>query len=105
MVGLNAGKNFPFGGNKWFASVYTGGGYLNVGEPRLIASTEEIIRQEVSRMGGVFGKAGSRIGYSTKIKFLQTVYLDGSWWTSPLAVQGAKLNGASLFIGARMSMK
>jgi hypothetical protein len=105
MIAVNAGKNFPFGNNKWFASLYTGGGYLNVGEPRLVSLSEDIIKQEVRRMGGLFGKAGSRIGYKTRIKFLQTIYLDGSWFTSPLTVQGAKLHGVSVFIGTRMSMK
>jgi hypothetical protein len=105
MLAVNGGKNFHFGHNKWFASVYTGGGYLNIGEPRLIDDTENTIRQEVSRKGGVFGKAGTRIGYKTKIKFLQTIYFDGSYWKSPLTVQGSKLSGISVFIGARMSMK
>lgn len=105
MLALNGGKNFPFQNNKWFASAYAGGGYLNVGEPRLINITENKIRQEVSRRGGVFGKVGSRIAYRSSIKFLQTIYLDGAWWASPLNVQGAKFSGISLFIGARMSMK
>src|SRR5687768_2166769 len=34
MVAVNGGKNFPFAHNKWFASAYLGGGYLNIGEPR-----------------------------------------------------------------------
>jgi len=105
MLAVNGGKNFHFGHNKWIASLYTGGGYLNIGEPRLVDDAENTIRQEISRKGRVFGKAGTRIGYRTKIKFLQTIYFDGSYWTSPLTVQGSKLNGVSLFIGARMSMK
>jgi len=105
MFAVNGGKNFHFGPNKWLASVYSGAGYLNIGEPRLIDHAENTIRQEVSRKGNVFGKAGTRIGYKTKIKFLQTIYFDGSYWASPLTVQGAKLSGVSLFLGARMSMK
>jgi hypothetical protein len=105
MIAVNGGKNFPFGNQKWFASTYLGGGYLNIGEPRLINVTENTIRQEVSRKGGVFGKAGTRIGYKTKIKFLQTIYFDGAFWASPLKAQGSKLNGFSFFLGARMSMK
>lgn len=105
MLALNAGKNFPFGRNKWFASSYIGGGYLNIGEPRLINHGENTIRQEISRSGSVFGKAGTRLGYKTKIKFLGTIYFDGSWWKSPLTVQGSKLGGISIFLGARMSMK
>lgn len=105
MVAVNGGKNFPFSNHRWFASGYLGGGYLNIGEPRLINVTENTIRQEVSRKGGVFGKAGTRIGYKTNIKFLQTIYFDGAFWASPLKAQGSKLNGFSFFLGARMSMK
>jgi hypothetical protein len=105
MLALNGGKNLYFGNNKWLASFYTGGGYLNIGEPRLINQSENTIRQEISRKGGVFGKLGTRLGYKTKIKFLQTVYFDGAWWKSPLTVQGYGLSGVSLFLGARMSMK
>jgi hypothetical protein len=104
MLALNGGKNFPIS-RKWFASAYAGGGYLNVGEPRLTAVTDNTIRQEVSRRGGVFGKAGTRIAYRSPIKFLQTIYFDGAWWGSPVTVQGSKLSGISLFVGARMSMK
>lgn len=105
MAAVNGGKNFHFGHNTWFASLYTGGGYLNIGEPRLVDDTENTIKQEVSRKGSVFGKAGTRFGYKTKIKFLQTIYVDGSYWRSPLKVQGSRLSGVSLFVGARMSMK
>lgn len=105
MAAISGGKNFHFGHNKWFASAYTGGGYLNIGEPRLIDHMENTIKQEISRKGSVFGKLGARIGYKTKIKFLQTIYFDGSYWRSPLDVQGAKLSGLSLFLGARMSTK
>ncbi|HYF33031.1 MAG TPA: hypothetical protein VD993_18025 [Chitinophagaceae bacterium] len=105
MLALNGGKNFSFRGNKWFASAYTGGGYLNLGEPRLINVTENTIRQEVSRRSGVFGKVGTRLAYKSTIKFLQTIYFDGAFWASPLTVQGSKFSGISLSIGARMSMK
>jgi hypothetical protein len=105
MAALNGGKNFHFGHNNWFASLYTGGGYLNIGEPRLVDDTGNTIRQEISRKGAVFGKAGTRFGYKTKIKLLQTIYIDGSYWRSPLKVQGSILSGVSLFAGARMSMK
>src|SRR5688500_3679322 len=105
MAAVNGGKNFHFGHNKWFASVYTGGGYLNIGEPRLIDHIENTIKQEISRKGSVFGKLGTRLGYKTKIKFLQTIYFDGSYWRSPLDVQGAKLSGVSLFVGVRMNTK
>lgn len=105
MAALNGGRNFNFGDNKWFSSLYTGGGYLNIGEPRLILHSENTIRQQVSRKGGVFGKVGVRVGYKTKIKLLQTIYFDGSYWKSSVRLQNAHLNVISLFIGTRMSMK
>ncbi|MGK2862839.1 MAG: hypothetical protein ACSLE0_12970 [Chitinophagaceae bacterium] len=105
MGAVNGGKNFTFGQGKWFTSVYTGAGYLNIGEPRLIQLSENKIRQEVSRKGNVFAKAGTRLGYKTEIKWLQTIYFDGSWWKSPLTVQGSRLSGVSLFLGVRMTMK
>jgi hypothetical protein len=105
MASISGGKNFHFGHNNWFASLYTGGGYLNIGEPRLVNLTESIIKQEISRKGNIFGKVGTRFGYKTKIKFLQTIYFDGAYWRSPLSVQGAKLSGISLFFGIRMSTK
>ena len=104
MAAVNGGKNFHFGHSKWFASLYTGGGYLNIGEPRLIDITDNTIRQEITRKRSVFGKLGTRFGYKTKIKFLQTIYVDGSYWKSPLKVQGYRLGGVSLFLGARMSI-
>ena len=105
MLAVSGGKNFHFGNNRrWFVSLYTGGGYLNLGESRLVDDVENTFRQEISRKGSVFGKAGTRIAYMTKIKLLQTIYFDGAYWKSPLTVQGSKLSGVSLFVGARMSM-
>ena len=103
-IAVSGGKNFHFGDSKWFASLYSGGGYLNVGEPRLIDQSENTIKQEVSRKTSVFGKAGTRIGYQTKSKLLQTIYFDGAYWASPLTIQGSSLKGISLFLGARMAM-
>lgn len=100
---ISGGYNF-YAGRKWLLSPYAGGGYLNIGEPRLVMKDDVVFTQEVNRKGGVFGKAGARIGYKTKIKFLQTIYLDASWWQSPVKIQGAGLQGVSLFIGTRMSM-
>lgn len=105
MIGLNGGKNYHFGQNKWLASFYAGSGYLNIGEPRLTDQTENSIRQEVSRKASVFGKIGTRIGYKTKVKFLQTIYFDAAYWDSPLSIQGAGLSGLSLSVGIRMGMQ
>lgn len=104
MIAASGGRNFPFKNRRWFASTYIGGGYLNIGEPRLKNISENTLSQNVIRKSSVFGKAGTRIAYKTKIKFLQTIYFDGAWWASPLTVQQAKLNGISLFVGLRMGM-
>lgn len=104
MIAVSGGRNFPLNNKRWFAATYIGGGYLNIGEPRLKNIAENTLSQEVIRKSSVFGKAGTRIGYMTRIKFLQTIYFDGAWWASPLTVQQAKLNGISLFVGLRMSM-
>ncbi len=100
---ISGGYNIYLG-SKWLLSPYAGGGYLNIGEPRLVMKDDVVFMQEVKRKGGIFGKVGTRIGYKTKIKFLQTIYLDASWWQSPVKVQQARLQGVSLFVGTRMSM-
>jgi hypothetical protein len=100
---ISGGYNIYLG-RKWLLSPYAGGGYLNIGEPRLVMKDDVVFRQEVIRRGGIFGKTGTRIGYKTKLKFLQTIYFDASWWQSPVQLQGAGLQGISLFAGTRMSM-
>jgi hypothetical protein len=35
MLGINGGKDFPFGKSPWFGSAYIGTGYINIGEPRI----------------------------------------------------------------------
>jgi hypothetical protein len=102
MIGLNGGKNFLFD-TKWFLSAYGGGGFLNLGEPR-IRVTENIAIQEVKRRSSKFLRGGFRVARNVPVKFLQTVYLDASWWGSPLQLQNYKLNGFAFFIGTRMSM-
>lgn len=105
MVGGNFGKDYPFGSSPWFASTYVGSGYINIGEPRLqVHEPTGIITQDVIRKGGVLGKAGGRIGYRTHSKLLQTLYIDGSYWTSSLKVNGSAVRSISVFIGLRMSM-
>jgi hypothetical protein len=105
MIGVNFGKDFHFGETKWFASPYVGAGYLNIGEPRLqVHEPTGIVTQEVVRQAGAFGKAGGRIGYSTRSKLLQTIYLDGSYWSSSLKTSGQTFRSISVFIGLRMTM-
>lgn len=102
MLGLNEGKNFSLGENS-FLSGYIGGGYLNIGEPR-VTLQNSVIKQDVIRETNIFGRVGARYGFKSPIKFLQTLYLDADWWTSPVKVQGSQFNGFSFFIGSRMSM-
>ncbi|MFC0773353.1 hypothetical protein [Terrimonas alba] len=87
---------------KWFISFYGGGGYLNIGEPRVtIDNTSNIAKQEVARESDIFGRAGGKLAYRTKSNFFQTLYLDISYWASPANVQGGNVNGFSFYIGTR----
>ena len=102
MLGLNGGKNFKLSDNS-FLSAYVGGGYLNIGEPR-VTITNSVITQNVIRQRNIFGRGGTRYAFKSPIKFLQTLYIDANWWTAPVKVQGMQLNGFSFFITSRMSM-
>lgn len=103
-VGINGGKNFYFNKMNWLVSVYSGTGYVNFGQPRLIEVEENIFTEEIVRKKSIFGRFGTRIAYDTKVKFLHMLYFDASWWQAPIEVQGAGLNGVSLFVGMRMGM-
>lgn len=102
MLGVNAGKNFKLSDNS-FLSTYIGGGYLNIGEPR-VTIQNSVITQNIIRQGNIFGRSGMRYGFKSPIQFLQTLYLDANWWTAPIKVQGMQLNGFSFFITSRMAM-
>lgn len=102
MLGLNGGKNFKLSDNS-FLSTYIGGGYLNIGEPRVTIQTS-VVTQNNYRQGNVFGRTGVRYALKSPIQFLQTLYLDANWWTAPIKVQGTQLNGFSFFITSRMAM-
>ena len=102
MLGLNAGKNFVFGPNA-FASLYLGEGYLAIGEPRVTVE-RSVIKQEIYRHRSYFTRAGTRIAYTSPIKFLQVLYLDANWWKSGAKLQNHLIGGYSIFIGSRMGM-
>jgi hypothetical protein len=105
LIGLNAGRNIQLKSPKWFTSVYAGGGYMNLGEPRVIVdAVTDVAKQESIRENNIFGRVGSRIGYRTKSKFFQTLYIDGSYFFSPAKIQGGKVNGISLFLGTRFGV-
>jgi hypothetical protein len=105
MIGVNFGRDFPFGKSPWFVSPYVGSGYINIGEPRLsVHEPTGIITQDVVRKSGILGKAGGRVGFNTHTKLLQTIYLDGSYWTSSLKTSGNTFRSISVFIGLRMTM-
>jgi hypothetical protein len=103
LVGLNVGKNFStHPGSKLFSSIYAGGGYINIGEPRLSVNINtHTVLQLVKRMPGIFAKSGLRIGYKTSSAFLQTIYIDGSYWISNLSIQQSTAQALSIYIGTR----
>lgn len=105
LLGSNFGRNIYLKNKKWFTSIYGGAGYLNVGEPRLNVDINSFIaKQEVVRVGSIFTRVGTRIAYKTKSSFFQTIFLDGSYWISPIEVQNGKVNGISFYIGTRFGV-
>ncbi|MBC7867614.1 MAG: hypothetical protein H7X88_08775 [Gloeobacteraceae cyanobacterium ES-bin-316] len=104
LAGINLGRNFPLiSSRKLFASPYIGAGYANIGEPRLMVDdTRNIINQEVTRMRGIFGRAGTRVGYSTQSKILQTIYADVSYWAANITVQESRPTAFSFLAGTRI---
>lgn len=105
MASINVGKDFHWGNSSWFNSIYTGIGYINIGEPRIsLDPINNIISQSVVREAGLLGKGGGRIGFTTKSKLLQTIYLDGSYWISSLKTNDKTLKSISIFLGIRMAM-
>ncbi len=105
LVGFNFGKSIPVLNSKTFQiSPYIGGGYANFGEPRLFFNNGKgIITQQVVNNSGLFTRMGTRIMYNTKSKFLQTIYLDLSYWSANNKVQENKPKAVSIFIGTRFS--
>lgn len=106
MISGNWGYDFRLAKSPWFYSLYAGAGYLNLGKPHvLIDDANNIVTQITVRRSGILGKAGNRIGVNTKSGFLQTVYLDASWWTTSVHVEGERFNSVSVFLGIRMAMQ
>ena len=104
MIGVHAGNDFHIRHSKWSVFTYLGGGYLNIGEPRVQLENANTIVQNVVRQSNVFGRGGVRLGYKTSSAFFQTLYLDASYWASPAVVQGGHIKGVSLYLGTRIVM-
>ncbi|GGD79657.1 hypothetical protein GCM10011514_49550 [Emticicia aquatilis] len=104
LAGFNFGKNIAIVSSKKCSfSPYLGIGYANIGEPRLTVDvTKGIISQTVTRMQGIYSKAGTRILYNTNSKLLQTLYLDSSYWLSNVRVQESTAQAWSFLIGTRI---
>lgn len=104
LVGLNLGRNISITkSGSLFLSPYVGFGYANIGEPRLtVNTTSGIIKQDVTRMKGLFTRGGLRLGYNTKSKFLQTLYADASYWSANITVQNSKPQALSFLVGTRI---
>lgn len=106
LLGLNSGKNFYFTNSKWFTSLYSGIGYLNIGEPRItINNSLNLAKQDNVRKNGMFGRIGTRLAHITKSSFFQTVYIDASYWVSPGKVQEGRINGLSFYLGTRFGIQ
>ena len=104
MVGLNGGKRLGLKNKNSSVSLYGGGGYLTIGEPRANTTPDNIIRQTIVRKSAFYGRLGTRAEYTTKIKILQGIYLDASWWISTASVQDLTLHGFAVYIGTRVQI-
>ncbi|MDP3666995.1 MAG: hypothetical protein Q8R50_09975 [Sediminibacterium sp.] len=105
LLGINGGRNIYFKNTKWFTSFYGGGGYLNVGEPRVTVDLlSNIAKQDAVRKSSIFARGGTRLAYKTRSSFFQTVFVDGSYWISPAKVQGGNVSGFSFYIGTRFGV-
>lgn len=104
LAGFNFGKNISLvQSQRFLISPYLGVGYANIGEPRLsIDSNRGIISQNVTRMQGIYSKAGLRILYNTKSKLLQTLYFDASYWRANITVQESTAQALSFLVGTRI---
>jgi Outer membrane protein beta-barrel domain len=104
MLGVNVGRKIRFSPNaKVFLQPYVGIGYANIGEPRLLVDNNlKIIKQEVTRMQGLFTKVGNKFAYRTKSKVLQTVFIDASYWNGYLTIQESKPQGLTVLIGTKV---
>lgn len=106
LVGINLGRNIYF--NKKasvYLSPYLGIGYANIGKPRLkLDTTNKIIEQNVVRMQGLFTRQGIRFSIKTKFKFLQTLYIDGSYWSSKINIQNSNPRAIAVIVGTKMSL-
>ncbi len=102
LAGFNLGRNISIGKNsRFFASPYVGFGYANIGEPRLTLTSAGIIQQQVTRMTGIYAKQGARVGFRTKSKFLQTLYIDVAYLSANIHVQDSRPKAFSFLVGTR----
>jgi len=103
LAGLNIGRYISItNSGKLFISPYLGLGYANIGEPRLtLKDAGGIIKQEVTRMNGVYARQGLRVGYGTKSKVLQTLYVDASYLTVDATVQNSTPRAFTFLTGTR----
>ena len=106
LAGFNLLRNIPIVAHgRLFASPYIGVGFANIGEPRLsVDNNDNVIKQSVVRMLGIYGKGGLHIAYNTGSKLLQTVYIDVSYWTANIHVQQSKAQAVSILVGTRIGL-
>ncbi|WP_231491255.1 hypothetical protein [Pedobacter sp. Leaf170] len=104
-IGVSGGYSIKFLPSKFSLDLYAGPGFQRFGEPRVTNNTSALVtRQNIVFNNTVFGKVGSRLSYMTKSSLLQTIYVEATYFTSPLHVQTYRLQGFTYCVGTRFSL-
>ncbi|MBB2146843.1 hypothetical protein GM921_15170 [Pedobacter sp. LMG 31464] len=104
-VGVSGGYSFRFLPSKFSLDLYAGPGFQRFGEPRVTNNNAaQITKQNIVFSNTVFAKIGSRLSYKTNSSLLQTIYIEATYFTSPLHVQAYRLQGFTYCVGTKFSL-
>ena len=102
---ISAGYMFAIKNTALAVSFYAGPGYQRFGEPRIFPDNSTLTAtQNILRKSSLLVKTGSRISYQTRSAFLQTIYLEATYFSSPITIQQYRLQGFSYCIGTKFSL-
>ncbi|MDN3585967.1 hypothetical protein QWY86_04765 [Pedobacter aquatilis] len=104
-ISLSGGYLFRFLPSKFGLAVYGGPGFQRFGEPRVANDNlAQVTTQNNVFSTSIYGKVGSRLSYKTNSSFLQTIYVEATYFTSSIQVQQYRLQGFTYCIGTKFSL-